>query len=75
MARKLVRKAQADCVVGVDGNAYSVSWRRIGESVRVVIAGEQLRISRTGGGTARCPPIPINNGNWRGRELDFFEPR
>jgi hypothetical protein len=48
MARELVRKVQADCVIGVDGNAYSVPWRLIGESVRVVIAGDQLRISHAG---------------------------
>jgi len=47
-ARELVRKVQADCVVGVAGNAYSVPWRLIGESVRVVIAGDQLRISHAG---------------------------
>jgi len=56
-------------------SAYSVPWRRIGESVQVAVAGEQLRISHAGRGTARCPPVPINNGNWRDRELDFFEPR
>ena len=48
MARELVRKVQADCVIGVDGNAYSVPWRLIGESVRVVIAGDQLRVSYGG---------------------------
>jgi transposase len=48
MARELVRKVQADCVIGIDGNAYSVPWRLIGESVRVVIAGDQLRISHGG---------------------------
>jgi transposase len=48
MARELVRKVQADCVIAVDGNAYSVPWRLIGESVRVVIAGDQLRISHAG---------------------------
>jgi transposase len=48
MARELVRKVQADCVVGVDGNAYSVPWRLIGESVRVVITGDQIRISHGG---------------------------
>ena len=48
MARELVRKVQADCVIGVDGNAYSVPWRLIGESVRVVIVGDQLRISHAG---------------------------
>jgi transposase len=44
MARELVRKVQADCVVEVDSNAYSVPWRLIGESVRVVIAGDTLRV-------------------------------
>jgi hypothetical protein len=46
--RELVRKVQADCVIEVDGNAYSVPWRLIGESVRVAITGEQLRISHAG---------------------------
>jgi hypothetical protein len=48
MTRELVRKVQADCVVEVDGNAYSVPWRLIGESVRVVIAGDNLRVSHAG---------------------------
>ena len=48
MVRELVRKVQADCVIGVDGNAYSVPWRLIGENVRVVIAGDQLHISHAG---------------------------
>ncbi|MBV8918883.1 IS21 family transposase [Bradyrhizobium sp.] len=48
IARELVRKVQADCVIGVDGNAYSVPWRLIGESVRVMIAGDQLRVSHGG---------------------------
>jgi hypothetical protein len=39
---------QADCVIEVDSNAYSVPWRLIGESVRVVITGDQLRISHAG---------------------------
>jgi len=47
-ARELVRKVQTDCVVEVDSNAYSVPWRLIGESVRVVITGDQLRISHAG---------------------------
>lgn len=44
-ARELVRKVQADCAVEVDGNAYSVPWRLIGERVRVVITGDHLRIN------------------------------
>jgi hypothetical protein len=47
-ARELVRRVQADCAIEVDGNAYSVPWRLIGESVRVLIAGECLRISHAG---------------------------
>lgn len=46
--RELVRKVQADCVVEIDSNAYSVPWRLIGETVRVVIAGGVLRVSHAG---------------------------
>lgn len=38
----------ADCAIEVDGNAYSVPWRLIGERVRVTVAGEQLRVSHAG---------------------------
>src|SRR5829696_9326905 len=31
--RELTRKVQADCAIEVDGNAYSVPWRLIGEQV------------------------------------------
>jgi transposase len=48
MARELVRKVQADCVIEIDSNAYSVPWRLIGETVRVVIAGAMLRVSHGG---------------------------
>jgi transposase len=47
-ARELVRKVQADCVIEIDSNAYSVPWRLIGETVRVVIAGGVLRVSHAG---------------------------
>ena len=47
-ARELVRKVGADCAIEVDGNAYSVPWRLIGESVRVVIAGKMVRVSHGG---------------------------
>lgn len=50
--RELVRKVQADCVIEVDGNAYSVPWRLIGESVRVTLAGDVLRVSHAGGEAA-----------------------
>lgn len=46
--RELVRKVQADCAIEVDGNAYSVPWRLIGETVRVRIGGDTLRVSHAG---------------------------
>ena len=42
--RDLVRRVQADCCVEIDGNAYSVPWRLIGEGVRVEIAAGRVRI-------------------------------
>jgi Mu transposase, C-terminal domain len=48
VSRELVRKVQADCAVEVDGNAYSVPWRLIGETVRVTLAGGQWRVSHAG---------------------------
>jgi Mu transposase-like protein len=73
MAFELVRKVQADCVIGVDGNAYSVRWRLIGESVRVVISGDQLRISHAGrevavhrrrtGRFQYCRPAPLRRSS------------
>ena len=46
--RDLVRCVGADCAVAVDGNAYSVPWRLIGERVRVAVANEIVRISHGG---------------------------
>lgn len=46
--RELTRKVQADCAIEVDGNAYSVPWRLIGERGRVTIAGGVLRIHHAG---------------------------
>jgi transposase len=48
VSRELVRKVQADCAIEVDGNAYSVPWRLIGETVRVTVAGSELRVSHAG---------------------------
>ena len=48
VARELVRKVQGDCAIEVDGNAYSVPWRLIGESVRVTFADGQLRVTHAG---------------------------
>src|SRR4029079_166625 len=47
-ARELVRRVQADCAIEVDGNAYSVPWRLIGESVRVVVVGNLLGVTHAG---------------------------
>jgi transposase len=43
-AREVIRRVQADCAVEIDGNAYSVPWRLIGEMVRVMIADGLVRI-------------------------------
>lgn len=43
-ARDLVRRVGADCAVEVDGNAYSVPWRLIGERVRVTVGAGSLRV-------------------------------
>jgi transposase len=43
-ARDLVRRVQADCAVEIDGNAYSVPWRLIGETVRATISDGIVRI-------------------------------
>ena len=46
--RELIRRVQSDCVIEVDGNAYSAPWRLISESVGVAITAEALRISHAG---------------------------
>jgi hypothetical protein len=46
--RELVRRVQADCCIEVDGNAYSVPWRLIGERVRVTVAAGELRVAHGG---------------------------
>ena len=38
----------ADCAVAVDGNAYSVPWRLIGEQVRVTVSGAKVRVHHGG---------------------------
>ncbi|WP_307154099.1 IS21 family transposase [Rhodopseudomonas julia] len=42
--RALQRRVRNDCAVEVDGNAYSVPWRLIGETVEVMVAAGQVRI-------------------------------
>jgi transposase len=44
VARELIRRVQADCAVEIDGNAYSVPWRLIGETVRAMVMGGMVRI-------------------------------
>jgi len=47
-ARELLRRVGADCAVEVDGNAYSVPWRLIGERVRVTVGGGSVRVLHGG---------------------------
>jgi transposase len=47
-ARDLLRRVGADCAIEVDGNAYSVPWRLIGEQVRVTVGGGSLRVLHAG---------------------------
>ncbi|MFL9823976.1 IS21 family transposase [Rhodoplanes sp. SY1] len=47
-ARELVRRVGSDCAVEVDGNAYSVPWRLIGERVRVVVSSGAVRVRHAG---------------------------
>jgi hypothetical protein len=44
VARELIRRVQADCGVEIDGNAYSVPWRLIGETVRATLMDRVVRI-------------------------------
>ena len=46
--RDLIRRVQADCCVEIDTNAYSVPWRLIGETVRVVVSGGRISIQHGG---------------------------
>lgn len=46
--RELTRTVQSDCSVEVDTNHYSVPWRLIGESVRVLVTAETVRIHHAG---------------------------
>jgi transposase len=47
-ARDLLRRVGADCAVEVDGNAYSVPWRLIGERVRVTVGAGSVRVLHGG---------------------------
>lgn len=52
-SRDLVRRVSSDCAVEVDGNAYSVPWRLIGERVSVTVTGTELRVLHAGQEVAR----------------------
>lgn len=47
-ARDLLRRVGADCAIEVDGNAYSVPWRLIGERVRVTVGAGSVRVLHAG---------------------------
>ena len=64
--RDLVRRVQADCAIELDGNSYSVPWRLIGESVRVVVADGRVRIHH---GDAEVAVHPETTGR-RQRVID-----
>jgi transposase len=61
-SRDLVRKVTADCSVEVDGNAYSVPWRLIGERVTVTVTGTELRVLHAGQVVARHAPRAGRHG-------------
>ncbi len=64
--RELTRKVQADCAIEVDGNAYSVPWRLIGEQVRVMVASDVLRVVHAG----REVAVHAREGGRRRRVVD-----
>ena len=43
-----MRRVATDCAVEVDGNAYPVPWRLLGERVSIVVTGTDLRVSHAG---------------------------
>jgi transposase len=66
VVRELIRRVQADCAVEIDGNAYSVPWRLIGETVRATIMDGIVRIYH---GTQEVATHPTCAGR-RQRALD-----
>ena len=53
--RELSRRVQSDACVEVDTNAYSVPWRLIGETVRVEVTGDHVRVFYAANEVARHP--------------------
>lgn len=64
--RDLSRRVGSDCAVEFDTNSYSVPWRLIGERVRVLVAGETVRITHAGVEVA----CHRRSGGRRGRIVD-----
>jgi len=64
--RELSRRVAPDCAVEFDTNSYSVPWRLIGERVRVLVAGETVRITHAGVEVA----CHRRSGGRRGRIID-----
>lgn len=64
--RDLSRRVGSDCAVEFDTNGYSVPWRLIGERVRVLVAGETVRITHAGVEVA----CHRRSGGRRGRIVD-----
>jgi hypothetical protein len=60
--RDLIRSVGADCAVAIDGNAYSVPWRLIGERVRVTVSGGAIRIHHGGREVALHAELKGRNG-------------
>jgi transposase len=65
-ARDLVRRVGSDCAVEVDGNAYSVPWRLIGERVQVTVGSGAVRVAHAGREVAVHAELPGR----RGRAVD-----
>jgi transposase len=65
-ARDLLRRVGSDCTVEVDGNAYSVPWRLIGERVRVTVGSGTVRILHAG----REVAVHAELAGRRGRMVD-----
>jgi transposase len=65
-ARELIRRVQSDCAVEIDGSAYSVPWRLIGETVRATIVDGTVRIHH---GSCEVAVHPVSAGG-RGRVIN-----
>ena len=63
VARELIRRVQADCAVEINGNAYSVPWRLIGETVRATVmdgtCASTTAASRWQSSGVRQPPATV----------------